>query len=321
MLCEIPTLADIYRTIKNPALIVLKDKAPVEKKWQNTTFDDTQSVEYQRKLKRSTNIGTVLGERSGGLCTIDCDTDPFLKWSLEHNLELAGSLRVVGARAAQIYFYVEGDRPTKVYALKVYKTSPLAVGAKHPPDKQGMVTIGEFRAEGGQSVLVGIHPESKRPYHWPIDNPPITIAFDRIVWHPDIDLPWASHADGAKSHSTSFGGNGNGDHEADEGGNEALQEAMKIVTIDFLWKYFGFPPRVDANGHPLNPGLLLSVTTTTSSTIRSRFTLTRKQANKPLRISTLPIRRRSRATPTSSSGSQLKTPAKHFFLSWRSRRH
>ena len=160
---EIPTLADIYRTIKNPALIVLKDKAPVEKKWQNTTFDDTQSVEYQRKLKRSTNIGIVLGERSGGLCTIDCDTDPFLKWSLEHNLELAGSLRVVGARAAQIYFYVEGDRPTKVYALKVYKTSPLAVGAKHPPDKQGMVTIGEFRAEGGQSVLVGIHPDIKTP--------------------------------------------------------------------------------------------------------------------------------------------------------------
>jgi hypothetical protein len=250
---EKPTLADIPRVLKDPVLIRVNGKAPIDPGWQKITYEQTQNDSYQRNLKNSVNVGVQLGIGSNNLCPIDCDTPSFLEWFLEHNPKLTNSFRVVGARGAQIYAYIEGERPTKVCPLKVPEGHLLAVGAKSKP-VNGMVQIGEFRAEGGQSVLVGIHPESKHPYHWPVDNPPITIAFEDIVWHPDIDLPWASHA--ADAGGKSFSGNGNGDHEADEEseGNDALQEAMKIVTIDFLWKYFRFPPRIDKYGKPLNPG-------------------------------------------------------------------
>ena len=191
---EKPTLADIYRTLKNPVLILLKGKAPIQTGWPEFTYEYTQSGEYQRELSRSTNIGVVLGARSGGLYSIDFDTDPFLEWFVKNNPELADSFRVVGARAAQIYVYIEGARYDKVCALKVPEGHPLAVGAKKKP-VNGMVQIGEFRAEGGQSVLVGKHPDStpQKPiwYSWPVDNPPISITFDKIIWHPDIILPWS----------------------------------------------------------------------------------------------------------------------------------
>jgi hypothetical protein len=253
---EKPTLADIYRTIKKPVLILLNGKAPIKGDWPRFTYEYTQSVAYQRELNCSTNIGIVLGERSGGLCSIDFDTDAFLKWFLEHNPKLADSFRVVGARGAQIYAYIEGQRPTKVCGLEAPEEHFLAVGAKKKEKPNGWSHIGEFRAEKGQSVLIGIHPISKHPYHWPVDNPPITIAFEDIVWHPDIVLPWVPHAAAAKAHSTSFSDNVNGNHErnGEPGGSEAIQEATRVISIDFLWEYFKFPPRKKrSNGEYENP--------------------------------------------------------------------
>jgi len=66
-----------------------------------------------------------------------------------HFWNFGKTLRSHGARGCQFLGYFTGKRPRKVCPLKVPKDSPLAAGGK-APDKDGLVQIGEFRAEGGQ---------------------------------------------------------------------------------------------------------------------------------------------------------------------------
>jgi hypothetical protein len=260
-----PTLADIKQVFpREVVLLVLepRSKAIKEKGWSGRTFADTQTQAYQAKLSRAINIGVLLGAASNNLCTLDWDTDPALEDSLERNPELRDSFRVHGNRAAQIYGYFEGARPTKVCALKVPADSPLAKGAKalepggQGADKNGMVKIGEFRAEGGQSVLVGIHPDSGGWYQWPCDNPPVVIHFERVKLHPDIQIVgWNdSEKNGDQSSESSNGdtpgqkdGLSHHDEEEASGEENALSKATRLVTIDQLWKHFEFPDRKGQN--------------------------------------------------------------------------
>jgi hypothetical protein len=52
---------------------------------------------------------------------------------------------------------------------------------------------GEWRADGGQSIVYGTHP-SGVPYKRLHDAPPLTIRFDQIVWPDYVKLPWAKDA-------------------------------------------------------------------------------------------------------------------------------
>ena len=115
--------------------------------------------------------------------------------------------------------------------LRAPVSSPLAAGARSEPDEHGTVQIGEFRGDRLLSVLVGLHPVTKKPYRWVNPSSPIEFEFKSIKWHPDIDLPWlkqnAGHTNGEHPEPTSIG------------------IAARWVTIDLLWKHFGFAPRVD----------------------------------------------------------------------------
>jgi hypothetical protein len=111
--------------------------------------------DYSR-LVIAENTGVILGSASGELCTIDCDITRLAEVTLVLNPRLASTLRTRGARGCQFWLYVTGERPRKVCPLKVKANSPLALGGKSPVG--GLVTIGEFRAEGGQSIIRGIHP-------------------------------------------------------------------------------------------------------------------------------------------------------------------
>jgi hypothetical protein len=113
--------------------------------------------------------------------------------------------------------------------------SPLAVGGK-PPGKDGLVQIGEFRAEGGQSVIRGIHKDGC-PYRWLCSEVPIEIDFGEINWPEEIILPWQPKA------RYTFRLGGGGIHEQSSSDTELLQRAKERLSIDFLWQHFGFPER------------------------------------------------------------------------------
>ena len=229
-----PNLKDINRVLtKRPVLLPIprKQKGPHLNGWTTFKYEDTQNSGYQAVLANSVNIGVLLGSPSCNLCAFDFDTEAALDDFLSSNPVFANSFRVHGARGAQIYAYIDGQRPEAVRHLLVDASSPLAVGAK-PPDSQGLCKIGEFRAEGGQSVLIGEHlnstPENPIWYQWPVDAPPITYSFNQIIWHQDIHLPWETETreyTGPKSEQS------------------ALHMAIEKIDIDFLWDHFHYPPR------------------------------------------------------------------------------
>ncbi|MGC3958415.1 MAG: hypothetical protein QM813_10875 [Verrucomicrobiota bacterium] len=51
------------------------------------------------------------------------------------------------------------------------------------------VDVGEFRADGNQSIIWGIHPGTKMPYTRPLNVPAARIAFDEISWPAGVVSP------------------------------------------------------------------------------------------------------------------------------------
>jgi len=58
-------------------LPVGRKKNPIGKGWNKKRYDQTQTPQYQEKLKKSPAIGVLLGAASQGLCSIDCDREQF----------------------------------------------------------------------------------------------------------------------------------------------------------------------------------------------------------------------------------------------------
>jgi hypothetical protein len=170
------TIDEIYRVFPNAVLLPIQER---EKKphpdltgWQNTTFEETQTPDYQEDLRRFPNTGVLLGKLSGDLCAVDADSDHYMIDFLDLNPALESFLSQ-GARGGQCWMYLVGDYPHGVQPLKT---------------KDGK-KWGEFRSDGGQSVIRGIHPKGYR-YKWLLSDPPPRIAFSTIVWPDYLVLPW-----------------------------------------------------------------------------------------------------------------------------------
>jgi hypothetical protein len=239
-----PTLADIRglleRDGKHPVLLHIdaRQKGPHWKGWTRISYEETLAEDYQAKLARCANTGILLGGASNDLCAVDCDTDAFRDAFLDCNPRFKETLRSRGQRGCQFWIYCTGTRPHKAEELlKAHKDSPLAVGAKEPLNKEGNPIdtpyrdVGEFRAEGGQSVLRGIHPSGCH-YTWLVANPPITINFDEIRWPNDILIPWGEPK--AKERET---------EDNDAKNADLLKRAIATITVDTLWDLAGFPPK------------------------------------------------------------------------------
>jgi hypothetical protein len=125
---------------------------------------------YLARLKAAGNIGVALGAVSNGLITIDLDKDSCAEALLAQNPSFSDTLRTRGARGCNIWIRCTGDYP----ALQRLKTSD---GNE----------IGEWRSDGSQTIIAGIHPEGV-PYQFVVEKPAITIAYNAIVW-PDCILP------------------------------------------------------------------------------------------------------------------------------------
>jgi hypothetical protein len=168
------TINDIYHLLPGAVLIPILpfQKAPSIKGWQKIGFSETQTPEYQADLQNHLNTGVLLGSPSGHLCAIDVDSDEALAEFRRLNEDL---FRFVtkGSRGAQIWCYMDGDYPTGLKPLKTKDNAPW----------------GEWRANGGQSVVRGLHP-NKIPYQFLSKMQPARIRFEEIKWPDKLVLPW-----------------------------------------------------------------------------------------------------------------------------------
>jgi hypothetical protein len=119
------------------------------------------------------NIGVALGEVSGGLCAIDLDDDELVQPFLTLNPHLAGTLQTHGARGRVFWLRFNGDYPQRTIKLKTHSSAE----------------VGEFRSNGSQSIVWGIHPATQRPYQFVVKQPAVAVEFSAITWPTSIFNP------------------------------------------------------------------------------------------------------------------------------------
>lgn len=174
-----PTPAEKILDLVGPAVLLnvrRGDKAPTKKAWQQMTLADI-TPEYLADL--TNNIGVSLGAASDGLFTIDCDDDEGFQEILAINPMLEGTLQSHGARGGNFWLRIEGDAPPKTGKLKRSDGS----------------AVGEWRGDGSQTLLHGIHPTGVHYRH--NDTPVVTTPFSEIVWPETWKRPWAGKDEGA----------------------------------------------------------------------------------------------------------------------------
>ena len=138
-------------------------KRPNRKGWQKLSFTDTQDSKFQQDLTKSPAIGVLLGSASGGLCSIDFDDDEFLETFVDMNPKLKDTLKTTAKRGANLWIVLECA----------------------PPPSRKLVfegtAVGEFRSDGSQTLIAGLHPEGFT-YQRLVDAPPVRLRYSEIHW-------------------------------------------------------------------------------------------------------------------------------------------
>jgi len=133
------------------------------------------TTRYLAALPRG-NIGVALGEISGGLCALDVDDDSLVERFLAVNPQLSDTLQTHGARGRVFWVRFTDNYPKRTAKLKTHSGKDA----------------GEFRSNGAQSIVWGIHPDTNRPYQFVIKKPVVRVAFSSIQWPPEIRSPFAT---------------------------------------------------------------------------------------------------------------------------------
>ncbi len=183
--------------------VAAREKHPWFIDWQKLTWEQTQDpatqlvfrqsesgevfgrVTYEEELKHRDGCAVLLGEASGGLCTIDFDDLEFARKFVDLNPWAQKSLRTQGSsRGFNIWVFVEGSIP-KSCNLERDLTPRDNPDQPQPKRKH----LGEWRADGRSTMIEGIH-SSGVPYRRIVDCPPARVAFDEINWPPGPVYPW-----------------------------------------------------------------------------------------------------------------------------------
>ncbi len=160
----------IRKLLGEPAVLIpiqSKRKTP-RMKWGNITVQDMESQEHINKLLSHTNVGVVLGDRSGGLISIDLDDDDLMDELLELNPILGTTLTTRAARGCNIWLRINGPLPA---------LSKINRGDRH---------LGEIRSTGGYTIICGVHPDGM-DYRFITERPAIQIRFNQIKWPEGVD--------------------------------------------------------------------------------------------------------------------------------------
>jgi len=218
-------IAAIARLIGPAVLLPVKpgSKIPLIPGWQNVRLPHAQQPEYLGQFDQPCNVGVVLGHPSNGLCSIDIDNDDDVAHFLALNPHLTVTLRTVGQRGCNLWVRIKGDyRPL----TKIYHRTRV--------DQQGNpAAIGEWRSDGGQTIIYGQHPCGRR-YKRLIKTPPMEIEFGAINWPTDWRLPWIKTEEELfiERHGPSFSPGARGQPQL----NHAYVVAKFAVDHDVLWE-------------------------------------------------------------------------------------
>jgi hypothetical protein len=141
------------------------------RKWKHIQLTDMNGDSYLADLEGTGNIGVALGKVSNGLITIDLDSNDHVPPLLRLNSALAGTLRTAASRGCNIWLRCETEYPP---SCKLF-------------DQRGK-PIGEWRADGNQTIVSGIHPDGW-PYRFVVEAPVIALAYTDIVWPDSFKAP------------------------------------------------------------------------------------------------------------------------------------
>ena len=140
-------------------------------RWKTLTAEAMNDRAYLAKLGTG-NIGVALGTRSGGLCSLDIDSDEAHSEFGRLNPRISATLRTRGARGGNIWWRLHGPYPS---------LTPL---------KRNGQAWGEWRADGAQTIIWGQHPNGF-PYRILNRVKPLPISFSDISWPPGLVPPSA----------------------------------------------------------------------------------------------------------------------------------
>jgi Bifunctional DNA primase/polymerase, N-terminal len=141
------------------------------RKWGHLQLTDMDRGSYRAGLERAGNIGVALGQVSNGLVTIDLDHDTYVEAFLAANPPLRDTLRTTAARGCNIW-------------LRCGDGYPASRMLKNPSGQE----IGEWRADGNQTIISGNHPEGVL-YRFVVEKPVITTRYEAIIWPESISPP------------------------------------------------------------------------------------------------------------------------------------
>jgi hypothetical protein len=161
-----------------PALLLpwpTKSKA-ARRKWKHLQLSDMGEPSHLAKLDRAGNIGVALGKASNGLITIDLDEDTYVDAILAANPLLTETLRTRGSRGCNTW-------------VRCSDGYPPSQKLKNSAGDE----IGEWRADGNQTIITGTHPEGM-PYKFVVETPAITVNYDAIIWPKSILPPHATES-------------------------------------------------------------------------------------------------------------------------------
>lgn len=148
-------------------------KGPEFAGWQTTTLAD-MTPENLSHLDHEHNIGVLLGKPSQGLCSVDVDSDEDVAPFLAINPALATTLRTKGQRGCNFWVRINGEFPPLHSLTHRTKTNPDGKPLK----------VGEWRADGGQTVIFGTHPSGCK-YQRVVRAAPAAMEFADIHWPDD----------------------------------------------------------------------------------------------------------------------------------------
>lgn len=167
------TLTALRCRLGKPVFLVVPRgaKGPQTSGWQAISYEETLRGDYIQRLMTA-NIGVLMGKASSHLCSIDVDSDTRAEEFEQANPRLAATFQTKGARGRNFWVIVRGDYPD---LCKI---------------KAGTEDWGEWRSNGGQTIVYGTHP-SGNPYTYPVRGASaIEIEFKDIVWPQDTNKPW-----------------------------------------------------------------------------------------------------------------------------------
>jgi hypothetical protein len=167
-----PHVANLIKLLGEPVLLLSWPAGvkATKKKWGHLTVEDMKRPAYLAQLAHG-NIGVAVGEKSGGLCSIDIDGDEYVAAFDAANPALQATLRSIGSRGCNVWLRIEGSYPN---ATKTLKTT---AGAKW----------GEWRSTGGQTIIYGQHPTGRN--YTNNGKRVVKIEFGKIVWPKIISNP------------------------------------------------------------------------------------------------------------------------------------